>query len=59
MPTLRNPTEGYEECALSIAPDRSLVAVGETVTSFPDRASRSANGSSAGFVARYTGFGRP
>jgi hypothetical protein len=53
------PDNGYEACALAIAPDGSLVSVGNTVTSEPDADPCSVNGAAAGFVARYIGYGPP
>ncbi|MGI8557053.1 MAG: hypothetical protein ACR2ND_01885, partial [Solirubrobacteraceae bacterium] len=57
--TVRGPSGASEECALAVAPDGSLVAVGNTVKSFPDRSPCDAkSASAAGFVARYIGFGQ-
>jgi uncharacterized delta-60 repeat protein len=55
----RNPTGGYELCGLAIAPDGSLLAAGNTVTALNDVSPCSANGSAAGFIARYVGYGPP
>jgi uncharacterized delta-60 repeat protein len=53
------PSNGYEACALSIAPDGSLVSVGNTVATVPDYSPCQVNGSAASFVARYIGYGPP
>ena len=56
---VRAPTNGYEACALAIAPDGSLVSAGDTVTSEPDMNPCAVNGSAGGFIARYIGYGPP
>jgi uncharacterized delta-60 repeat protein len=53
------PRNGYEACALAIAPDGSLVSAGDRVTGYSDPSPCSVTSSSAGFVARYIGFGPP
>jgi uncharacterized delta-60 repeat protein len=57
--TVTGPDGSYEACALAIAPDGSLVTVGDTVSSLPDSNPCSAGGGSNGFVARYIGYGPP
>ena len=57
--TVRGPQATYEACAIAVAPDGSLVSVGDTVTSFPDLAPCGVGGSSSGFVSRRVGFGPP
>jgi uncharacterized delta-60 repeat protein len=54
-----NPTNGYEACALAIAPDGSLVSAGDTVTTTPDNSPCAVNSGASGFVARYIGYGPP
>ena len=53
------PTNGYEACALAIAPDGSLVSAGDTVTATPDNSPCAVNSGASGFVARYIGYGPP
>jgi uncharacterized delta-60 repeat protein len=57
--TVIGPTISYEACALAVAPDGSLVAVGDTVASYPDVAPCVAGGSSKGFVEQRIGYGPP
>ncbi len=56
---VRGPQGAYEGCAIAVAPDGSLVSVGDSVTSFPDVAPCAVGGSSSGFVTRRIGFGPP
>ena len=56
---VRAPTNGYEACALAIAPDGSLVSAGDTVTTEPDMSPCAINGAAGGFIARYIGYGPP
>jgi uncharacterized delta-60 repeat protein len=55
--TVTSPSGTYEACALAVAPDGSLVSVGDTLTSFPHFNPCSVDGSAGGFVARYIGYG--
>lgn len=57
--TARGPLYTYEECGLAVAPDGSLVAVGNVVTVVDYATPCAVNGDSPGFVARYIGFGPP
>ena len=52
------PVGGYEACALAIAPDGSIVTVGDA-PSVPDNAPCATGAASGGFVARYIGYGPP
>lgn len=49
----------FENCALAVAPDGTLVAVGNTVTEMPDNVPCSVDSGAAGFLVEYTGFGPP
>ncbi len=55
--TVRAPKGASEACALGVALNGSLVAVGDAVTTFPNTTPCSPNGASSGFLARYIGFG--
>ncbi len=48
-----------EACAVAVAPDGSIVAAGDTVSSFPDTAPCTPGSSGAGFVSRRVGYGPP
>ncbi len=57
--TARTLRSAFEQCALAVAPDGSLVSVGNSVATFPDTTPCSLNASEAGFVVRYIGYGPP
>ena len=57
--TVRGPQGTYEGCAIAVAPDGSLVSVGDTVTSFSTVTPCMVGASSGGFVTRRIGFGPP
>ncbi|MDQ6937305.1 MAG: hypothetical protein M3140_06285 [Actinomycetota bacterium] len=55
--TVRGPQGADQLCALAVAPDGNLVAVGDTVTRFPDTNPCTGNTSSTGIAVTYIGFG--
>jgi uncharacterized delta-60 repeat protein len=57
--TLLAPTSDQEVCGLSIAPDGSLVTVGNAVTTNPDQNPCAANSTTSAYIARAIGFGPP
>jgi uncharacterized delta-60 repeat protein len=57
--TVRGPTGAFEACALAIAPDGSLVTVGDSVQSLPDTNPCTPGAGAAGTVSRFIGFGPP
>ncbi|MDQ6937304.1 MAG: hypothetical protein M3140_06280, partial [Actinomycetota bacterium] len=57
--TARGPSGAVEACAFAVAPDGSLIAVGDTVTSFPDFTPCTVRPSAQGFVSRRIGYGPP
>ena len=54
---VRGPTGAVEACALAVAPNGSLVTVGNAVGTFPDANPCTATTGSGGLIARYIGFG--
>ncbi len=57
--TVRGPSSTFEACAIAVAPDGNLVAVGDTVSTFPELNPCNPGSSSSGFVSRRFGFGPP
>ena len=56
---VRGPTGAFEACGLAVAPDGSLVAVGNAAGSLPDSSPCTAGNGGSGFVSRFIGFGPP
>ena len=52
-------TGGIEACGMAIAPDGSLVIVGDSVSPSRQGVPCQVNGTSSAFAARYVGFGPP
>ncbi len=52
-------TGGVEACAMAVAPDGSLVIVGDSVSPSRQGVPCQVNGTSSAFAARYVGFGPP
>jgi uncharacterized delta-60 repeat protein len=57
--TALGPDGAIEACAVAVAPDGGIVAVGDAVSAFPDTAPCTAGSTSAGFVSRRIGYGPP
>jgi uncharacterized delta-60 repeat protein len=57
--TVRGPTGTFEACGMAVAPDGSLVAVGNAVGLLPDSSPCTVGSGGNGFVSRLIGFGPP